>query len=49
MWDMKNWELVATFTADSEFLCSAIARDGNTVVAGDSRGQVHMFRLEGVE
>ncbi len=49
IWDMKKWAIMTTFTADSDFLCCAIARDGETLIAGDSRGQVHIFRLEGQE
>lgn len=46
IWHMETWQRLATFSADSEFLCCAVARGGEAVVAGDAGGNVHLFRLE---
>lgn len=48
LYKTQNGIQVAAFTADSALNCCAITSDGLTVVAGDSLGNLHFLRLEGL-
>jgi hypothetical protein len=48
---LKAWELgsareLASFNADSELLCCTVCPDGETILAGDAKGIIHVLRLE---
>ena len=49
VWKVGNGERVATFTGDGSFTTCAFAPDGCHIVAGDSAGRVHFFRLEAAQ
>jgi len=49
IWDMESWKVKASFNGDSDFLSCAIVADGVKCIAGDANGQVHIFRLEGLD
>jgi WD40 repeat protein len=40
-------EKIAVFVADEAINCCALSQDGETAVAGDASGAVHLLRLEG--
>jgi hypothetical protein len=44
-WDLKSGKEIAIFTGDGPIVSSAIARDGRTIVAGESSGRVHFLQL----
>ena len=48
VWDLSSGQEVASFTGNGDLTCCAIAPDGVTFVVGDSGGQIHFLRLEGV-
>jgi len=48
VWDLDSGRTIATFSGESAFLAVGVTSDGYTIVAGDSVGQVHFLRLEGV-
>jgi WD40 repeat protein len=47
-WDLQSGRTIAVFHGDAAFVMVGVAADGRTIVAGDSAGQVHFLRLEGV-
>src|SRR5262249_34260068 len=49
VWDLTSGGVVATFAADYPLFCCASSPRGETVVAGDSSGRVHILRLVGVD
>ena len=48
VWGLSSGHEVASFTGNGALTCCAIAPDGVTFVVGDSGGQIHFLRLEGV-
>ncbi|MEA5534411.1 hypothetical protein [Crocosphaera sp. XPORK-15E] len=46
IWDLVTGKCIATFTAEADINCVAVAADG-VIVAGDSSGNVHFLRLIG--
>jgi WD40 repeat protein len=48
VWDLTIGMVVASFTGDSPFTACDISSDGKTIILGNSVGEVHIFRLEGV-
>ncbi|MEH2086810.1 NB-ARC domain-containing protein [Nostoc sp.] len=48
VWDLDNQIVITSFYTDNELRACAVAPDGITIVAGESSGQLHFFRLEGV-
>jgi len=46
LWDLQNGKLIASFEGDRPFTACAITPDGTHVVAGDSGGGVHFFKIE---
>jgi len=49
VWDFVTRKLIAKFTGESAMTCSAIAPDNITIVAGDTDGNAHFLRLQGIE
>ena len=49
VWDLKDGKELVTFTVDANVSACALAQNNRTIVAGDSFGQVHFLRLEGVD
>jgi WD40 repeat protein len=45
VWDLESGECIATFTVDAPVRACAVARDGVTIVVGDSAGTVHFLTL----
>jgi WD40 repeat protein len=45
-WDLATGDLVTRYTGDSEFLCCAVAAQGDLVIAGDRLGRAHFLRFE---
>ena len=48
IWSWRTGETVAAFDAESPITACAAAPDGETIVAGDEAGRVHLLRLQGV-
>jgi len=48
VWDLKNGDIFASFSADSSLLTCAVSPDGMTIVAGTALGRMHFLRLEGM-
>ncbi len=46
VWDLKTGQDIVCFTADNPIWSCAFSPDGQTIVAGDMGGQVHILRLE---
>lgn len=46
VWDLERGRELATFTAESLFNCCAFTGNGNTVIAGDDLGRVHLLVVE---
>ncbi len=47
VWDIETGKCIATFTAEAGINCVEVANDGVSIVAGDSSGNVHFWRLIG--
>jgi WD40 repeat protein len=47
VWDLESRKEIASFIADGELLCCAVAPDEVTIVVGENSGIVHFLRLEG--
>ena len=45
IWDLEKGVLLTSFTTDNTVNCSAIAADGETIVAGDASGNIHFLKL----
>jgi WD40 repeat protein len=45
LWDMDTGEQVARFDGESGLTVQLVSADGTSIVARDSRGQVHILRL----
>jgi WD40 repeat protein len=45
LWDLETAKVVATFTGESGLDSCAITPDGQTIIAGDLSGQVHLLLL----
>src|ERR1700686_2284247 len=45
LWDLESGKEIATFTGESWMVSCAVARDGQTIIAGDALGRVHFLRL----
>ncbi len=48
VWNLESEEEVASFTGDSMLFACAVVPDGETIVAGDRLGHVHILRLENI-
>jgi WD40 repeat protein len=48
VWDQGSGRWLATFEAGRGIWCCALAPDDRTIVAGDTSGQLHYLRLDGV-
>jgi hypothetical protein len=48
VWDLTTGGVVASFAADYPLQCCASSPRGETLVAGDTSGRVHLLRLEGL-
>ena len=48
VWDLSTGKEIVQFIGESSMICSAVAPDGKTIVAGERSGRVHILRLEGV-
>ena len=48
-WELSSGQEVASFTGNGGLGCCAVAPDGVTFVVGESGGQIHFLRLEGLE
>ncbi len=48
VWDLDSGRTIAVFHGDAAFVTVGVAADGRTIIAGDTAGQVHFLRLEGV-
>jgi WD40 repeat protein len=46
VWDVDCGEHITSLTVDAWVRSIAVARDGATILVGDSRGRVHFLRLE---
>ncbi|HEX8199143.1 MAG TPA: NB-ARC domain-containing protein [Isosphaeraceae bacterium] len=46
VWDLGTGTLLATFATDYPLSCCAVARTGETLVAADQGGRVHIIRWE---
>ncbi|WP_375490805.1 hypothetical protein [uncultured Nostoc sp.] len=49
VWDLEKRQVIARFIGESPMTACAVAPDGVTIVVGDASGQVHFFRLEGID
>jgi WD40 repeat protein len=47
VWDLAREEPLGIFTGENALRACAVAPDGRTVVAGESRSRMHILRLEG--
>ena len=47
LWDLDSGEAIATYTADAALQACGVA-NFRTFIAGDSRGNIHFIRLEGL-
>jgi site-specific recombinase XerD len=47
LWNLDNGELLAQFNAETRISSVALSNDGQTMVAGEFTGEVHILRLEG--
>jgi WD40 repeat protein len=45
LWDLEGGKEVATFTGESGINSCAVSPDGQTIIAGEYSGQVHLLRL----
>jgi WD40 repeat protein len=45
LWDLEIEEEIATFTGESDMESCAITPDGQTIIAGDGLGRVHLLKL----
>ena len=48
VWDLDSGRTISVFHGDEVFVMVGVAADGRTIIAGDTAGQVHFLRLEGV-
>ena len=49
IWSIESGEFVNSFSGESPFLAVAVSSLDRRVVAGDLLGNVHFFRLEGIQ
>jgi tetratricopeptide (TPR) repeat protein len=42
---LASWQEIATFTGEKDMTSCGVTPDGLTIIAGDSSGQMHFFRL----
>jgi WD40 repeat protein len=45
LWDLESGKEVATFTGESDMDSCAISPDGQTIIAGDASGRVHVLQI----
>jgi WD40 repeat protein len=45
LWDLTSGQQLATFIADAPVICCEIDTNGQTVLAGDQSGMIHILRL----
>jgi WD40 repeat protein len=45
LWDLESGKEIAAFTAESGINSCAVSPDGQTIIAGEYSGQVHLLRL----
>ena len=45
LWDLESGKKIATFTGEDDMDACAVALDGQTIIAGDASGRVHILRL----
>jgi WD40 repeat protein len=44
-WNLESEKEIAIFTGESEMRSCVIAQDGQTIIAGEASGRVHLLRL----
>lgn len=46
-WDLESGKELALLTADSPTFSCTVSLDGQTIVAGDAAGKMHILKMEG--
>jgi WD40 repeat protein len=47
VWDLESGKELALLTADSPTFSCTVSLDGQTIVAGDAAGKMHILKMEG--
>jgi WD40 repeat protein len=48
VWDLRTGTTQTAFVAESSLTCCDVDPAGDTLVAGDKEGGVHLLRVEGI-
>ena len=49
LWDLESGKEIVTFTGESDMRSCAVTSDGQTIIAGDELGRVHLLQLVEVD